>query len=404
MIKKQKTNRAVKKTQPLKKGLNTKVITVVLLLLGLFVLLVLLQQRQDLRSKAAPSAQLQTDRTNLSFTANGYTSEYHLYAAGLDWTKPVGLLMYTDGSGESGLKNPSGTHLLAGSKGMIAIAKKHNMVLVTPFSPNKGCEGGTESCWYEGDSPGYAKWAEALIASIESQYQIDKRRVAVGGYSSGATFTTGWFVPSGGAQRIMDDGVIVAISYGGPAYMDEVAYTAAFKSNVHMNWNVGDQDESLSDVKEGHQHYTQAGFQTSLDILPGVDHDRSQQFGTIMDAQITKHVIPATGAVPTTATQPTGEVSPTYVCVGSGSCVPSGSPEPTMPEDENPLDPETTPIYDAEPSEDPYYEDTLSPFPTLDPNSPQPAPGNGGNRQGIIGLLLAFIMLILQFFASLFGR
>lgn len=403
-MKKSSIKRSQKKAKPSKFRLSPTLIMIILLILGLIVMLFVVQQRQNLRSSAAPSAQLQTDRTNQSFTANGYTSEYHIYAAGLDWTKPVGLLMYTDGSGENGLKNPSGTHLLAGSKGMVAIAKKHNMVLVTPFSPNKGCEGGTESCWYEGDSPGYAKWAEALIASVESQYQIDKRRVAIGGYSSGATFTTGWFVPSAAAQRVMDDGVIVAISYGGPAYMSEVAYTAAFKANVHMNWNVGDQDESLSDVKEGHQHYTQKGFQTSLDILPGVDHDRSQQFGTIMDAQITKHVIPATGAVPTTGSQPTGVVSPTYVCAGSGSCVPSGSPEPTQPSNTNP-DPEVTPILDEEPTEAPDEGYTLSPFPTADPNSPNPAPGNGnGNRQGIIGIILAFIMLILQFFASLFGR
>ena len=70
---------------------------------------------------------MRTDRTNLSFTSNGYTSTYHLYAGGLDWSKSVGLLIYTDGSGEFGLKNPKSSYLLAGSDGMIAVAKKHNM-------------------------------------------------------------------------------------------------------------------------------------------------------------------------------------------------------------------------------------------------------------------------------------
>jgi hypothetical protein len=32
----------------------------------------------------------QTDRTFQSFSSGGITSNYHVYAAGLDWTKPVG--------------------------------------------------------------------------------------------------------------------------------------------------------------------------------------------------------------------------------------------------------------------------------------------------------------------------
>lgn len=399
-MKKTKVIKTSKKKNLPHKSLHKKLIILFVLLFSLFGLLFVLQQKQEFRSKAAPSADLQTDRTNLSFTANGYTSEYHLYAAGLDWTKPVGLLMYTDGSGESGLKNPTGSHLMGGSNGMIAIAKKHNMVLLTPFSPNKGCEGGTESCWYEGDSPGYAKWAEALAVSVESQYGIDKRRVAVGGYSSGATFTTGYFVPSGGAQRIMDDGVIVAISYGGPAYMDEVAYTAAFKTNVHMNWNGGDQDESLSDVRDGHAHYTQAGFQTSIDILAGVDHDRSGQFGSIMDAQIIKHVPPATGAVPTSAASPTGGVSPTYVCAGSGSCVPSGSPAPSSAAPVITADPSPSgdPILYPEPTDIPPGEE-VTPTLFLSPLDPQNPGGQGG---GFFEQILAFLLYLLALFLSMF--
>ena len=158
-----------------------------------------------------------TDRTNLSFTSNGYTSTYHLYAGGLDWsgTKPVGLLIYTDGSAEFGLKNPKDTYLMGRRYGMIAVAKKHNMILLTPLSPNKNCSNGDGSCWYLGDPPGYTRWAEALVKLIQSQYPIDKKRIAFGGYSSGAQFATEYWVPSGTTQRTMEAGVIVAISFGG---------------------------------------------------------------------------------------------------------------------------------------------------------------------------------------------
>lgn len=251
-----------------------------------------------------------TDQTNLSFSSGKYTSTYHLYAGGLNWTKPVGLLLYTDGSGEYGLKHLSSSYLMAGTRGMVAVAKKHNMILLTPLSPNKNCADGDGSCWYMGDPPGYAAWVEALVRQVQSQYPIAKNRVAVGGYSSGAQFTTEWWVPSGAAQRTMTDGVIVAISYGGSPKMAEVAYTPAFKSNVPMNWNVGANDPSYTGsgdgkygVKAGYNHYTTAGFKTSLDVIPGLSHDRSD-FGAVMDAQITKHVPLGAVIAPVLTTQP----------------------------------------------------------------------------------------------------
>jgi hypothetical protein len=166
-----------------------------------------------------------------------------------------------------------------------------------------------------GDSPGYTKWAEDLVKQVESQYPIDKKRIAFGGYSSGAQFSTEYWVPSGAAQRTMEDGVIVAISYGGSPKVPEVSYTPAFKSNVHINWNTGDQDSSYTSggafgVKAGYEHYTSAGFQTSLDVLPGVTHNRYGEFGAVMDAQIAKHVSPPTNVSPPTAADQTGNLPP----------------------------------------------------------------------------------------------
>jgi len=254
-----------------------------------------------------PPADLQTDRLNLSFTSSGYTSEYHIFAAGLDWTKPVGLLLYTDGSAEFGLHHPTDTYLMAGTNGMIAVAKRNNMVLLTPFSPNKACADGDGSCWYMGDPPGYMKWAEALVKQVESQFRIDKRRVAVGGYSSGAQFCTEYWIPSGAAQRTMDQGVIVAISFGGRPQMTEVVYDPAFKTNVHLHWDTGVNDPSwLEDDptegpipggfngKAGFDYYSAHGFQTSFVLIAGTDHDRDGEFGGIMDAQINSHLMAST--------------------------------------------------------------------------------------------------------------
>ncbi len=236
-----------------------------------------------------------TDQTFLSYSNGTYTSRYHLYAAGLDWTKPVGALIYADGSGEYGLKNPSSTYLLAGTNGLVNVAKRNNMVLITPFAPNTACADGGGSCWYQGDSVGYTKWAESLVQDIYTKYPIDKSRVAMGGYSSGAQLAARYWTPSGAAQRTMNDGVIVSISCGGNPAMTETTYTTAFKANVHMNWNTGDQDDSCPhtatwSTNGGYTHYTNLGFNTSRDILPGVTHNRSGQFGNIVEAQIKEHV------------------------------------------------------------------------------------------------------------------
>ena len=245
-----------------------------------------------------------TDRTNLSFTSNGYTSTYHLYAGGLDWsgTKPVGLLIYTDGPAQFGLKNPKDTYLMGGGAGMIAVAKKHNMILLTPLSPNRICSDGDGSCWYLGDPPGYTRWAEALVKLIQSQYPIDKKRIAFGGYSSGAQFATEYWVPLGRCSTDNGGWCNRCDIIWWFAEMPEVGYTPSFRSNVHMNWNVGEKDDSylLNDetegpeqgynVKAGYDHYTSAGFRTSLDVLRGVDHNRDGEFGAVMDAQIAKHV------------------------------------------------------------------------------------------------------------------
>src|SRR5699024_427165 len=83
-----------------------------------------------------------------SFTANGITAKYHLYAEGLDHSKPIGLLVYGDGSAEYGLENPKSPYLLAGNVGLRETAKKHNMVLLTPMAPGTNCTDGDGDCWY----------------------------------------------------------------------------------------------------------------------------------------------------------------------------------------------------------------------------------------------------------------
>lgn len=242
-----------------------------------------------------------TDREFQRFSGSRYTSQYHIYAAGLDWSKPVGMLIYADGSGEYGLKNPDSNYLLSGRDGLVNVARRNNMILLTPFSPNTNCSDGDGSCWYLGDSVGYAKWAEELVLHVQSQYPVERDRIAFGGYSSGAQLATEFWTPSGAAHRTMTDGVVVAISYGGSPKMNESAYPEAFRSRVHMNWNVGSRDSAYTTnsaygVKAGYNQFTGKGFATSLDVIEGMGHSRSD-FGKVMEVQIQEHV-PTSGSAP----------------------------------------------------------------------------------------------------------
>ena len=250
-----------------------------------------------------------TDATYVSFNNGVRTHTYHRYAAGLNWTKPVGLLIYTDGSGEYGLTTPSSSYLLNGTHGMIAIAKKHNMILLTPMAPGGNCNDGDGVCWYDSSSSTSTtpaiklKWSKDLIDFIFSQYNIDRSRVAFGGYSSGAQWTTQYWGP-GHAHEVMTDGVAVAISYGGDPKVTN-NNTTAYKNNVPVVWNVGHLDEAWSQptwddsVSKGRTYYDSNGYSTDITILGGVTHNRyisspeTGEFGRIMDRAITRYVRPA---------------------------------------------------------------------------------------------------------------
>ena len=87
------------------------------LLASCFVAVLLLTGSDAIAAPTGGSGGSLTDSTNLQYRdAQGVTSRYHLYAAGLDWSRPVGLIIYADGSGEYGLKNARSSYLLAGTE------------------------------------------------------------------------------------------------------------------------------------------------------------------------------------------------------------------------------------------------------------------------------------------------
>ncbi|WP_233542909.1 hypothetical protein [Kocuria tytonis] len=184
----------------------------------------------------AAQAALPPTTYSQSFTAAGMTSSYHVYTAGVDPSKAVGVVFYLGGdygsTRETWVHNPGGPHLTA----MAADARSKNMVLVVPISPDHDATGDGITWWEDADGNG--DWFRALQDSLVTRYGLDTSRVWLTGYSGGAEFITyelladrqGW-IRGGGAT---------IIGGGGSSGM-QTAPGAAVRS-LPLSWYVGSED------------------------------------------------------------------------------------------------------------------------------------------------------------------
>ncbi len=248
-------------------------------------------------SPATAAGQL-TSRTNVRFTSRGVTSRGHIFAGHLDWSRPVGIMVYLDGSSERGLRSYNSPYLLDadGRTGLVEAARRRNLLLLTPFAPGGGCDGAgrTETCWSwpSGDMTVAKKtqWAYDFVRWVRHQYAAAGGPLVLGGYSSGARATTEFLGPKFGEQMSVD--LMVAISLGGPPKMGP-NYSSAFKVHTPIVWNVGAEDAFLSTpgygVRRGRDWYAAAGFRTSLTVVPGLGHSRSD-FDLVMARSVDRYL------------------------------------------------------------------------------------------------------------------
>lgn len=247
--------------------------------------------------------------TNVSYSAAGLSSTYHLYDGGIDRSKPVGAVFYFDGDGQYYAQRPTTTML----KTMAARAAAKNMILVVPVSPT------TDRTWYS-RSDANGDWFRALAAKVIAEQKIDTTRIHLAGYSGGAEFIAaevlsdraGW-IRGGGATIIGGGGVY----YGGL----QTAPDAALKA-TDPTWYVGSNDgvgatqpaswSALDAAAKGAAAYQKAGF-TKADrvVLPGLHHtnyDLADLVGDDVD-RLYSASIALTPAAPSEPVQESGPVN-----------------------------------------------------------------------------------------------
>ena len=211
------------------------------------------------------------DRMNVPFEHDGVTSSYHVFAEGVDWSRPVGVVFRFHGDGAYEFHNPQ--HKVSC---LAEVARSHNMVLVAPRTPDR--QG--EPTWWE-DLDGNAEWFTALAEQrIFPAYDLDRSRTWLHGYSGGAEFISYELL----ADRVdlLQGGGAVLSGGGGAPSTGSSQPTRQQLEQLLLHWDVGRDDDgtdplapfdALAAAAAGHARYEAAGYQrTSVRYREGVDH------------------------------------------------------------------------------------------------------------------------------------
>ncbi|WP_199582482.1 hypothetical protein [Blastococcus sp. TF02-09] len=218
-----------------------------------------------------------TDQQRTAFTAtNGKTGRFLRYAGGIDPSRPVGLVVYADGTGEYGVDNPSSSYALGGSSGLIAVARNRNMVTLAVESPDQSCE-----CWHTGDTSRNADFLAELIEKQLRSYPISE--VWLVGFSSGAQEITRFLVPRHPELLRLGGGWVV-FGGGGPAAESGSKVTAQRMAGVRGHWFTGTADTAVPltaswGAAAGERWYGARGVRTSHDWASGVGHSLDGRLG-----------------------------------------------------------------------------------------------------------------------------
>ena len=215
---------------------------------------------------------------NYSAPNGSMSSQYHVYADGIDWAQPVGVVFYFDGdywnSNKSNVYNPDSNTM----QQMAQIANEKNMVFVPIISPDKDSSGDGITWWQNIGENGefFRSFAQEFIADSG----IDSSQVWTMGYSGGAEFITNELNASRRNSWRTGGGSIMV---GGGGAEKRIEAPDSIKP-IPMFWwvNCSDTDHKTNPPRwsaadaanQGYKRYTDAGFDARKDgdCLPGQGH------------------------------------------------------------------------------------------------------------------------------------
>jgi|GEM_PF-2263602 len=257
-----------------------------------------------------------SDRTFQTFTAaNGLSSKYHVYAAGVPQDHAAGVVLQFHGDGAYEFANPTSSYSLGGPSGIVAQARSRGYITVAVRTPDTA----GEITWWENGSAN-ADFVADLLEKLKAGYDIDTNDIWLVGYSGGAQFITQFFLPK--YSRTLGGGGTVAFGGGGTPRVPVQPFAGSLIADLPLHWYTGGADNgttvsdgynALLDAQKGSAWYAAQGFTVDLESPPGLGHNLSGRFGTVLARHLDDHsAIPQnpTATVTTAATTPSATTIP----------------------------------------------------------------------------------------------
>lgn len=229
-----------------------------------------------------------TSGKNLTYSGGGSSGKYHVFADGVDTSKPVGALLQFHGDGAHEFNNPDSSYSLGGGNGIVAAAQPYNLVVIPMLTPDG------DTWWNKGSAN--ADYVDAFIKEVVyGQMGVDPSKMWLAGYSGGAQFITQFYLPKY-ASTIQGGGSMV-FGGGGSPRVSGGTFPESLKSNFHMLWVTGSQDDgsnssdgfdALSAARAGESHYKGLGINTEMQN-PNAGHNLSGTFGNSVAAWLAKY-------------------------------------------------------------------------------------------------------------------
>lgn len=218
-----------------------------------------------------------TDTNGLGYTdSRGLNSKYHLRASHLAGKAgPFPMVIHLHGDGAYEYYNPSTWT----SPQYAQVARDNGALFVLPKTPNRN-----ETWWSAYSS---TQWLADFIRFEMRYYNIDKNRIYISGFSGGAQITAYNLVAD--FHTLFTGGGAMMLGGGGTSGMSFTGTPAAkLKTDFLMRWHVGALDDgrntsdgfnALAASKQGYDFYTSKGWNTRRVLIPGEDHNQSEDNG-----------------------------------------------------------------------------------------------------------------------------
>lgn len=207
---------------------------------------------------------------------DGLRGRFHLFTEGIDWERPVGLLVRLHGDGAEEYTVPEGLLTC-----LAAEAASHNLVLLTPLTP----DGSNERTWWMELDQNRA-WLTSLVRTQVEQLGVDPQRIWWMGYSGGAEMLSYGILPED--PELVTGGAVLLGGGGDPGWTTTTA-PASVREGACLQWIVGEEDDgsrpgqefdALAASRDGASRYRRLGFaQVGLEVVPGEDHLSLPQSG-----------------------------------------------------------------------------------------------------------------------------